>query len=158
MDEQILLLKADIKGRLKEIEAAYLEIERLGANASGSNQDIIIGYYLNVLYGLFENIFEQIAEAFENHIADKSQWHSQLLRRMTLDVSPIRPAVISQETYACLNEMRGFRHIFRNAYLMQFDPVRLDIVLNYAKKLRSLYTDDLNRFLDFLDQMAQSKS
>ena len=117
MVEQIRLLQADIRVRLVDIEAVYQQLEELDASATGSNQDIILAYYLHVLYGLFENLFEQIAELFGNHLADQAQWHSQLLRRMILDISPIRPAVISQETYICLNELRGFRHLFRNALI-----------------------------------------
>ena len=115
-----------------------------------------IAYYLHVLYGLFESLFEQIAGTFGNHLADKSQWHFQLLRRMALDISSIRPAVISQESFVCLNELRGFRHLFRNAYLLQFDPDRLNIVLKYASELRLSYSSDLKKFLDFLEQLAQT--
>lgn len=156
MVEQIRLLQADIRDRIRAIEEAYDQIDKLGAKASGSSQDIVIGYYLHVLYGLFENLFEEIAETFGNHIADQSQWHSHLLRRMTLDVMPTRPPVINQDTYLCLNELRGFRHLFRNAYLLQFDPDRLEIVLQYAIKLRSTYRPDLEEFLDFLEQLIQT--
>jgi hypothetical protein len=156
MVEQIRLLQADIAARLTDIEAAYEQIDEIGAAATGSNQDIILAYYLHVLYGLFENLFEQIAELFGNHLSDQSQWHSQLLRRMTLDISPIRPPVICQETYVCLNELRGFRHLFRNAYLLQFDSERLNIVLRNAKELKQSYRTDLEKFLDFLEQLAQT--
>ncbi len=158
MVEQVRLLQADIRDRLDSIEAAYKQLDELGAMASGSQQDIVISYYLHVLYGLFENIFEQIAEIFGNHITDKSQWHAQLLRRMTLDVNPVRPPVIGQNTYTHLNELRGFRHLFRNAYLLEFDPDRLNIVLRHANELKSCYQNDLNKFLDFLEQLAQSDS
>ncbi len=157
MVEQIRLLQAEIKDRISAIEELYQRLDQLGASATEPAQNIAIGYYLHVLYGLFENLFEQIAEIFGNRIADKSRWHSHLLKRMTLDVMPIRPAVISQETYVCLNELRGFRHLFRNAYLLQFDPERLNIVLRYADELRSVYRTDLEEFLSFLDQLAQSE-
>jgi hypothetical protein len=156
MVEQIRLLQADIRDRIRAIEEAFEQIDKLGAKATGSSQDIVIGYYLHVLSGLFESLFEEIAETFGNHIADQSQWHSQLLRRMTLDVMPVRPPAISQDTYLCLNELRGFRHLFRNAYLLQFDPNRLAIVLQYAIKLRSTYRSDLDKFLDFLEQLIQT--
>lgn len=156
MVEQIRLLQADIQNRLADIEAAYKQLDELGATATGTNQDIVIAYYLHVLYGLFESLFEQIAGTFGNHLADKSQWHFQLLRRMALDISSIRPAVISQESFVCLNELRGFRHLFRNAYLLQFDPDRLNIVLKYASELRLSYSSDLKKFLDFLEQLAQT--
>lgn len=158
MVEQIRLLQAEIRESLEAIAEAYKRIDESGPKATGSAQDVIIGYYLHVLYGLFENLFEQIAEVFGNHIADKTQWHSHLLRRMKLDVRPIRPPVISEETYTCLNELRGFRHLFRNAYLLQFDPDRLNIVLQHANKLKSHYKPDLDRFLEFLDQLTQTDS
>ncbi len=156
MVEQIRFLQADIRDRLKSIEEVYKQIDELGRKATESEHDIVIGYYLNVLYGLFENLFTQIAETFGNQITNKTQWHSQLLRRMTLDVMPVRPPIISQETYICLNELRGFRHLFRNAYLLQFDPDRLNIVLQQANKLKSLYRVDLDQFLDFLEQLTQT--
>ena len=58
---------------------------------------IVAGYYLHVLYGLFESLFTRIAATFGNQIADKAQWHSQLLRRMMLDVEDVRPHVIRRD-------------------------------------------------------------
>lgn len=158
MVEQIRLLQADIRDRLSGIEEVYHQLDELGTQATGSQQDVILGYYLHVLYGLFENIFTQVAETFGNHIADKSQWHTQLLRRMTLDVMPVRPPVIGKRTFRALNELRGFRHLFRNAYLMEFDPERLNIVLRHTVELRSLYWEDLDKFQKFLEQLAQTDS
>lgn len=154
MVEQIRLLQAEIKAGLASIAEVYQQIDDLGAHATGSSQDIILGYYLHVLYGLFENLFVQIAERFGNHIGDTTQWHTQLLKRMTLDVKEIRPPVISPEAYLALNELRSFRHLFRNAYLLQFDPDRLNLVLQESLKLKSIYETELNAFLDFLEQLA----
>jgi hypothetical protein len=156
MVEQIRLLQAEIRSNLDTIREVYQQIDTLGTQATGSQQDIVLGYYLHVLYGLFENLFVQIAEQFGNNIANKAQWHTQLLRRMTLDIKPIRPAVIGQEAYICLNELRSFRHLFRNAYLLQLDPDRLNIILREALKLKSIYETEINTFLDFLEQLAQT--
>ena len=52
----------------------------------------------------------------------------------------------------------NFRHLFRNAYLMHLDPERLNIVLRHAVELRSLYPEDLDKFLKFLEQLAQTDS
>ncbi|WP_390889390.1 ribonuclease toxin HepT-like protein [Leptodesmis sichuanensis] len=64
------------------------------------------------LYTVFENISLNVAKTFENQIDDKSQWHSVLLRRMTLEIEGIRPCLYSLETYQCLDELRRFRHFF----------------------------------------------
>ena len=156
MVEQIRLLQAEIKSSLDSIAEVYQQIDVLGAQATGSPQDIILGYYLHVLYGLFENLFVQIAERFGNHISDTTQWHTQLLKRMTLDIKSIRPPVISQEAYLSLNELRTFRHLFRNAYLLQFEPDRLNLVLREAIKLKAIYEAEIATFLDFLEQLAQT--
>lgn len=156
MVEQIRLLQAEIRSNLDSIRQVYQELDTLGPQATGSQQDIVLGYYLHILYGLFENLFVQIAEQFGNNISDKAQWHTQLLKRMTLDIKPIRPAVISQEAYICLNELRTFRHLFRNAYLLRLDPDRLNLVLREAITLKSIYEAELNTFLEFLEQLAHS--
>jgi len=42
-----------------------------------------------------ENVFENIAKAFENQ-RDPASWHQELLRRMLLDLSPlVRPSSTS---------------------------------------------------------------
>jgi len=157
MVEQIRILQAEVRAALASIEDVYHHLDDVGYQATDTDQDIIIAYHLHVLYGLFENLFEQIAEFFGNHIGDKAQWHAQLLRRMTLDVETIRPSVISQETYTHLNELRAFRHLFRNAYLLEFDPDRLNIVLRHASQLKTIYSTDLQKFSDFLEQLTQSE-
>jgi uncharacterized protein YutE (UPF0331/DUF86 family) len=79
-----------------------------------------------------------------------------LLQRMCLDVRPIRPAVISDESYDCLDELRRFRHLFRHAYGVKLDPARLQLVLRKALKLKTLYPSELSRFVSFLEEMANS--
>jgi len=106
------------------------------------------------LYMAFEHIFERVAETFENQITDKSQWHAQLLRHMTLDIPEMRPRLVGDETYECLDELRRFRHVFRSAYTLKLDAERLKLVINRARRLRELYPGELSRFGQFLDQIA----
>ncbi len=158
MVEKMRLLQAEIKNSLNSIEEIYRHLEAIDIQANDSSQDIVLAYYLHVLYGTFENIFVRIAETFENTLTNQTRWHSQLLRQMSLDVMPVRPPVISRETYTHLNELRSFRHLFRNAYLLQFDPDRLNMVLSAAHKLRSTYPADFRRFMDFLEQLVQTNN
>lgn len=102
----------------------------------------------------FENIFQNIAAAFENSIDDVGRWHTQLLERMRLDVMPLRPAVIDHEAYTALDELRRFRHMFRHAYSLQLDPMRLGIVLYKALLLKSLYRTLFDDFLHFLENLT----
>ena len=102
----------------------------------------------------FENIFQNIAATFENSIDDMGRWHTQLLERMRLDVMPLRPAVINDEAYTALDELRRFRHMFRHAYSLQLDSMRLGIVLNKAIVLKRLYRAQLEAFSTFLESLV----
>jgi len=154
MREKILALKADIGADLQAIEQIYAALTRQGDAIVNNEQAIIIGYYLHNLYNAFESIFQSIAEAFENDIADKTRWHSLLLRRMTLDIEGVRPRLLSDEAYQCLDELRRFRHLFRSMYASSLDAERLKLVLNKARRLETLYRTDIDRFLSYLDQLG----
>jgi hypothetical protein len=155
MKTQIRRLQAEIQSDLEAIAEVYRLLDKATMQLEHEpERGIVVGYYLHVIYGLFESLLRRVAFLFENEIGDGARWHAELLHRMTLEIKEIRPPVISRRTYECLNELRKFRHLFRNAYLFQFDPRRLDIVIEKARTLQPLYQDDLRRFLAFLDALA----
>lgn len=86
------------------------------ADVSSEEKTVNLGYLLHNLYCAFEDLFQEIAKTFENRIEDPSKFHRELLKRMLIEVPKIRPRVLSKESYQMLNELRGFRHIFRHAY------------------------------------------
>jgi hypothetical protein len=153
MNSQAALLKASIDADIREIEVLY---ERLAnyASATTTEQAIVAGYYLHNLYNAFENICLNVARTFENQVDDRSQWHAVLLKRMTLDVEGLRPKLLSTEVYQCLDELRRFRHVFRNAYTSELDPQRIAIVISQAQRLQNLYKADLDQFKVFLNSLA----
>ena len=153
MNPKIALLKANIDADIREIESLYA---RLGDYASAANteQAILAGYYLHNLYNAFENICFNVAKTFENQLDDRSQWHAVLLKRMTLNVEGIRPRLLSDDVYRCLDELRRFRHVFRNAYTIELDPQRIENVIAQAQQLERLYKSDLENFKAYLDTVA----
>lgn len=155
MSEQIKLLQAEIGDNVAAISAAYAKLHNVNQQAYDEDTCILIAYHLHVVYGLFENLFTRIAANFGNHIDDSTQWHTLLLKRMSLEIPDIRPAVISQNTYLMLDELRRFRHMFRNAYVLKFDPDRLRLVVRDALRLEMLYPDDIALFQTFLDSFAE---
>jgi hypothetical protein len=154
MNPQAALLKANIDSDVREIESMY---DRLGCYANAlitTEQAILAGYYLHNLYNAFENICVNVARTFENQIDDRSQWHALLLKRMTLDVEGLRPRLLSTDVYHCLDELRRFRHVFRNAYTIELDPQRIAIVVAQAQRLQALYNTDLDQFKAFLSSLT----
>lgn len=151
MRERLILLEASVRGDLEVIDELY---SALGSGAAGCDAPeerlIVSAYRLHNLYTAFENVFRNIAIAFENALDDRSGWHRQLLERMRLDLSPMRPAVIDDAAYVALDELLRFRHLFRSAYSARLDAGRLALVLRAAEELRSLYRPQIERFLEFL--------
>lgn len=75
---------------------------------------------------------------------------------MTLDLSPLRPAVIDDEAAACLAELRRFRHLFRAAYGIELDPQRLELILAKSVQLRKILPPQIESFLSFLKELLES--
>lgn len=111
MKERFLVLERSLQEDLKAVEEIYAELAPAPLSGAESQDDlIVVAFRLHALYSALENIFSNIAKAFENTLDDSAGWHTELLRRMRLDLRPVRPAVIDAETYEALDELRGFRH------------------------------------------------
>jgi hypothetical protein len=151
MHEKLLVLERAIEEDLKVIEDLYDELRAAELGDSEPQEKLIVlGYRLHGLYNAFENIFRNVASSFANSLGEQAGWHQQLLQRMRLDLTPIRPALIDAATYERLDELRRFRHLFRSAYGLRLDALRLGIVLRKARELEHLYRPQLERFLEFL--------
>lgn len=77
-----------------------------------------------------------------------------LQKQIEADLTPIRPAVIDAAAYDALDELRRFRHLFRSAYRLRFDPERLQLVRQKALHLGELYPGQIARFLQFLQTLG----
>ncbi|MBT9147366.1 MAG: hypothetical protein DDT32_01120 [Syntrophomonadaceae bacterium] len=106
-----------------------------------------LGYQLHNLYCASEDLLTLVAAFFENHIEDKSRYHSELLRRMALVITGVRPVLLSRDSLQLLDNLRAFRHFFRHAYSYELDERKLRIVLEDAEKLHSLVRRDCDDFL-----------
>ena len=47
---------------------------------------------------------------------------------MRLDIDGVRPALLDRELAARIDELRSFRHVFRNIYQTELDPKRIELV------------------------------
>jgi hypothetical protein len=106
--------------------AALLAEERLH---SGSPAGIeACAYQLARLYNIIEQMALRVARAFENHIDDSECWHLSLIRRLSIPIEGIRPALFGPELAASLQELRAFRHVVRHSYDLLLDPARLQTI------------------------------
>ena len=160
MKANLDLLRADIEdelARLAQLEQVFAAVrdkldlapEQVSAYDRGA-----IGYLLHNFYNGCENIFRRIAAFFENDIGPDT-WHADLLRRMRLEIQGYRPAVIDEQLYRLLEDFRGFRHVFRNAYSFELDWERERLVARRLERAAGLMQEQVRAFLARLDQLRE---
>ena len=154
MDRVMLrALEAEIKAQMTKIDQVYETLQERAAAMEDKGPAYVesAAYQLHNLYGAVEELLQIVAKAFENHVTDMSRWHTALLHRMTLEIRDTRPALLSAETAALLQEMRSFRHFFRHAYGVTLYPSRVAENVERARQLRPLLQKDIALFMQKLD-------
>jgi len=63
-----------------------------------------------------------------------------------LSIEGVRPALLSEGSYKFLNELRGFRHVFRHAYSYGLDDERVSTLLRKILEQKGAVIQDLNNF------------
>lgn len=156
MKEELLTLISQIEDAEERQARLY---ERLGSSwgryrATGEYSFLVeTAFYLNQLYGGYERVFQSIAELFGNSI-DRAGWHKSLLEKMRVAIKGLRPAVLGDESFRCLNDLRAFRHFFRHAYDVDLELEKVELVLKKALRFKELWADERRAFLEFLEDMT----
>ena len=108
-------------------------------------------------YTAVETVLFRIAQNFGNNL-DASRWHTDLLRRMTVSIPEVRPAVISDTTYTKLDELMRFRHFKRYYFNLDYDWSRLEYLMNVVREVIPKVSGELTEFDRFLTDVIASLS
>jgi hypothetical protein len=131
--------------------AQLVELRAQGLQREDAARLESVAYQIHNFYNAVEDLLKTIAVQFENQIADTSRWHQLILQRMTQEITAVRPAFLSQRSFAALNALRGFRHFFRHA-LWSADRLRAQLIanLNRSREVLPLLEQDVAKFLQQL--------
>jgi ribonuclease HepT-like protein len=154
------VLAGRIRQDLAEIERTVQRAERaIGAtHHGGSDRDLFVdsaALSLHDCYSGIERMCESIASTVDQSVPAAHDRHRELLHQMTVEVPGLRPGVMSRETIAALDEYRRFRHVVRNVYAFEFDPMRIE---QLVVKLRPAFLRaraELEAFAVFLEGLAE---
>lgn len=113
-----------------------------------------LGYTLHNLYNAFEAYFYRVAKFFENDLG-QDDWHKTLVDRMTLDVEGVRPALLDLEFARKLDELRRFRHLFRNLYKSRLIPAEVRLANEFASGLLEDFRAHHEQFDAFLKDLKR---
>ncbi len=154
------VLAARIRREVVDIARIVERAERLARQAKKlGDMDILDGAALNLhgYYAAAERIFEDIAREIDDALPSGGDWHRTLLVQMASAVTDVRPAVISEESYRCLDEYRGFRHVVRNVYTFNLRPDRIEALVNELSSCYTLLARDVESFAIFLDAIGETR-
>jgi hypothetical protein len=114
----------------------------------------IVAVDLHRYYTAVENVLERIERVVGALPPAGPAWHKDLLLGAARDLADARPVIVSPGVTADLEALLAFRHFFRHAYAVEFDPVRLDELASRLARVHEPVTEDLRRFAAHLLAIA----
>jgi len=159
MKNGIVVLQTRIERELNQIRKTVKRVEEKLAEVSSSRpDDFTIGGFANYVHSFYngtENIFKLIAEYVDESRPQSAGWHRDLLSQMALELQGLRPAVLTAELAAVLEDYLKFRHFFRHSYGFDID---WDELKPKAEKLKPTFEKletALQQFFTFLQTARQ---
>ncbi len=160
MIERYLELAQRVRGEAPELEritgralAAWAHVERTPQEQAYLDS---VALNLHSFYSGLERLFELVARYVDGVTPTGEAWHRDLLQRMAQDLPPVRPALLSRDNAAALDEFRRFRHLVRNVYTMNLTADKVAMLISQLPSLWSRLRSELLAFADFLEELAQA--
>lgn len=148
--DRILVFLAEFDFQFDQIKAICDRLQekaaRTGKQPADEEAVESTGYWLHNLYNAFEDLFKLVTGFWENSLNTDGEFHTRLLKRMLLSIEDVRPPLLSETVYQVLNELRGFRHVFRHAYSYGLDEERVGALLQKVLSNKDAVFQDLQTF------------
>jgi len=160
MNTDFIVLANRIRETVGDLEKTITRVERAIRAAKRDQADIdlyidSIALNLHDYYTGLERAFRQIGATVDKSTPASESWHRDLLVQMCLDLPPIRPRVLSEQTCAALEDFLRFRHVVRNVYAFQFDGERVNQLAQKARAMHDQIATELRAFADYLEQVGK---
>ncbi len=103
--------------------------------------------FIHDIYTGMEKLLEGLVKYFDGQLPAGEDWHRKLLARAGFPNENARPAIISDDTGKILDELRSFRHVFRNRYLSNLIPKRVDDLAGETISAFEAFQEDIRKFI-----------
>ena len=157
--ETIQTLKSELRAlyqRVQELDEKLRDFTPQPSPPEALSEPVLItaAYLLTCLYSCIEDQLLAIARVFENRVENPAARRREVLERMQLEIEGVRPRVLGRTAFRLLNELRGFRRMFRSAYAYGLDAERVGLVLRQWEKDKTAVYADLRNFIDTVAAMT----
>jgi hypothetical protein len=137
-------------GQIDQLFESYADLlERAQKNMPDLVEVTAMASVLHSFYNGLENIFLSIAKGIDTYVPTGSQWHRDLLTRMTESTSSREP-VLTAEMAHRLADYLGFRHFYRHSYSFFLEWGELEKLVTSLAEVWDQAKDELQLFLDSL--------
>lgn len=157
-NERLRTLKAELDADMKILERLEGKYKKAKAKLKRIEPDELdfagLAYTIVNIYNLMENYFLCVAKGFENAI-ERDHWHKDLVKRMSLEIEGVRPALLETRDVPLIDEIRAFRHVFRNIYQGELDTRKLKLVDSRMPEAIRVFRSAHERFAGSLVRMIR---
>jgi hypothetical protein len=115
----------------------------------------LVAANLHGWYTALESLCERVARQLDENVPTGPTRHIDLLSQMQIEVPELRPPVIAAGVVGDLHELRKFRHFFRNAYVLEFDPALVRAQAERLDRIRATVGETLDRLCGHLEMVVQ---
>ncbi|MFH1985720.1 MAG: hypothetical protein ABIL58_28125 [Pseudomonadota bacterium] len=158
-EARITVFLGDFDSQLQQIAQIYAVLEKRlqSFNRNPASPEMVdsTGYQLHNLYCAYEDLFKLVVGFWENNVSSNGGFHINILKRMMAEIEGVRPPLISAESYSHLDELRGFRHVFRHAYTYHLDDERVGFLLRRVIAHKECVLTDINAFRDKIRNLVK---
>ncbi len=158
-----MALAERMRGEITDLDRSVTRVSAVWERGKRAADDQ--DYYLDAvalnLHGFYsgiERLFELTARYIDRTVPDGDSWHHQLAVQMAREVPAVRPAMISTDVAAALDEYRRFRHLVRNVYATNLVPAKMQGLVERLPALWSRLRIELSAFAAFLEQISPDLS
>lgn len=146
-------LCAEVRADLKAMDRVAQDLRRFSPPVS-AERAAALALSLDRTYTALESILERIARTLEGGVPTGADWHRELLRNALLEIETVRPPILSEGSFAAVDELRRFRHFLRHAYAVTLDPPQIEQLAGAWFAAEASVRADLMAFVDFLGDLA----
>jgi ribonuclease HepT-like protein len=116
-----------IKAELEQVAQAIAKLPSCPLSELNELELSGVGGILQSFYNGIENILKQTFLANGKAIPEDTQWHRQIIQQA------VEHGFISEKTMDMLIPYLTFRHLYRNAYVLDLRPDRMQILMDTIK-------------------------
>ena len=151
IDKVISQIKFEIE-QIDHLFESYADLlERVQKEAPDLVEITAVASVLHSFYSGLENIFLSIAKRIDRDVPASTQWHRDLLIRMTEATSSRGPVLTVDMAHQLANYL-GFRYFYRHSYSFFLDWDELEKLMTPLAKVWAQTKNALQLFLDSLNK------